>query len=141
MSAKKYFTKEEIVEVLKTADEYNVSDFECLFESMIRSSDYILGTYEAVGALENFKNDEELDRYRTGLDGIFGAIELVKWYEIDQFREQYTALDDPQQVANMIEYIRSETLFCKALRGAQINIKSEANKSNIKKFIEAAKKL
>lgn len=136
-----YFTKDEIIETMENAEEYGMDDFDELFTSMFNSEYYIIGTYEAAKALETFKNEEELDGYETDLDGVFGAIALVKQYETDHFVDVNTDLSDPEQVANMVEYIRGETLFYKALSNAGLDIDSEANKQTIKKFIEAAKKL
>lgn len=141
MIIKDYFTKDEIIEAMESAEEYGEPDFECLFDAMVNNCDYILGTYEAAQALETFKNDKRLDGYKTDLDGVFGAIELVKQYESDQFGDVSTPLDSPEKVANMVEYIRGETLFNGALDKVGLTRDSEATKQNIKKFIEAAKRL
>lgn len=136
-----YFTKDEIIEAMENAKEYHEPNFECLFDDMINSNDYIIGTYKASQALETFKNDEKLDGYETDLDGVFGAIELVEQYESDQFGDVSTPLDDPEKLANMVEYIRGETLFYKALNNAGLDINSKATEQNTQKFIEAAKRL
>jgi hypothetical protein len=136
-----YFTKDEIIKTMENAEEYDEPDFECLFDDMVKNCDYIIGTYEAAQALGTFKNDEKLDGYTTDLDGVFGAIELVKQYEFDQFGVVSTPLDDPEKLANMVEYIRRETLFNEALSKANLTIVSDVTKQSIKKFIEATKKL
>lgn len=136
-----YFTKDEIIEAMENAEGYGDPDFECLFEDMVSNNDYIIGTYEAVQALGTFKNDKKLDGYTTDLDGVFGAIELVKQYEFDQFGVVSTPLDDPEGLANMVEYIRCETLFNEALNKADLTIVSVATEQNTQKFIEAAKRL
>ena len=136
-----YFTKDEIIKTMENAEEYDEPDFECLFDDMVKNCDYIIGTYEAAQALGTFKNDEKLDGYTTDLDGVFGAIELVKQYEFDQFGVVSTPLEDPEKLANMVEYIRRETLFNEALSKANLTIVSDVTKQNIKKFIEATKKL
>lgn len=141
MLENEYFTKEEIVEAMENAEDYSVDDFDELFNSMFNSDYYIIGTYEAAKALETYKNDEELDGYKTALDGVFGAIELVEQYESDQFGEVSTPLDDPEKLANMVEYIRGENLFGEALSKADIDMDSEASNQNVEKFIETAKKL
>ena len=141
MLTNEYFTKDEIIEAMENAEEYGDPDFECLFDDMVNNNDYIIGTYEAVQALGTFKNDEKLDGYTTDLDGVFGAIELVKQYEFDQFGVVSTPLDDPEELANMVEYIRCETLFNEALNKADLTIVSEATEQNTQKFIEAAKRL
>ena len=136
-----YFTKDEIIKTMENAEEYDEPDFECLFDDMVKNCDYIIGTYEAAQALGTFKNDEKLDGYTTDLDGVFGAIELVKQYEFDQFGVVSTPLEDPEKLANMVEYIRRETLFNEALSKANLTIVSDVTKQNIKKFIDATKKL
>ena len=141
MLTNEYFTKDEIIEAMENAEEYGDPDFECLFDDMVSNNDYIIGTYEAVQALGTFKNDKKLDGYTTDLDGVFGAIELVKQYEFDQFGVVSTPLDDPEELANMVEYIRCETLFNEALNKADLTIVSEATEQNTQKFIEAAKRL
>jgi hypothetical protein len=141
MLTNEYFTKDEIIEAMENAEEYGDPDFECLFDDMVNNNDYIIGTYEAVQALGTFKNDKKLDGYTTDLDGVFGAIELVKQYEFDQFGVVSTPLDDPEELANMVEYIRCETLFDEALNKADLTIVSEATEQNTQKFIEAAKRL
>ena len=141
MLTNEYFTKDEIIEAMENAEEYGDPDFECLFDDMVNNNDYIIGTYEAVQALGTFKNDKKLDGYTTDLDGVFGAIELVKQYEFDQFGVVSTPLDDPEELANMVEYIRCETLFNEALNKADLTIVSEATEQNTQKFIEAAKRL
>jgi len=136
-----YFTKDEIIKTMQNAEDYSADDFDELFGYMFNSDYYIIGMYEASKALETYKNDEKLDGYTTDLDGVFGAIELVKQYESDQFGDVSTPLDNPEQVANMVEYIRGEMLFCEALSKANLDMDSETTKQNIKKFIEATKKL
>lgn len=141
MLSNDYFTKDEIIETMENAKEYDAPDFECLFESMISNNYYIVADYEAAQALETFKNNKKLDGYKTDLDGVFGAIELVKQYESDQFGEGYIPLDNPEEVANMVEYIRAKTLFNEALNHAKLKMNSKATEQNIKKFVEAAQKL
>lgn len=141
MLTNEYFTKDEIIETMQNAEDYSADDFDELFNYMFNSDYYIIGTYEASEALETYKNDEKLDGYETALNGVFGAIELVKQYESDQFGEASTPLDDPEKLANMVEYIRGESLFGEALIKASLDMDSETTKQNIKKFIEATKKL
>ena len=141
MLTNEYFTKDEIIETMQDAEDYSVNDFDELFNSMFNSDYYIIGRYEAAKALETYKNDEEVDGYKTAFDGVFGAIGLIEQYESDQFGQVSTPLGDPEQVANMVEYIQGETLFTKALNEAGLDIDSEATGQNIQKFIEATKKL
>ena len=141
MLTKEYFTKDEIIKTMQNAEAYSADDFDELFNSMFNSDYYIIGTYEASQALETFENDEKLDGHETTLDGVFGAIDLVKQYDLDQFGGVLTSLEDPEKLANMVEYIRGETLFNEALNKASLDMDSETTKQNIKEFIEAAKRL
>lgn len=141
MLEKEYFTKDGIIETLKKAEDYSVDSFDDLFNSMFNNNYYIIGTYKASKALETYKNDETLDGYETALDGVLGAIELVKQYESDQFGEVSTLLDNPEELANMIEYIRGESLFGETLNKAGLDFDSETTKENVKKFIAATKEL
>ena len=137
MLKNEYFTKDEIIEAMKNAEEYSTDDFDELFNS----DNYIIGTHEASQALEAYKNDEELDEYKTKLDGVLGAIELVKQYELDQFGKVSTPLEDPIKLASGVGYIRGENLFNEALNKAGLDMDSETTEQNNKKFITATKEL
>ena len=135
MLKNEYFTKDEIVKTMQNAKDYSVDSFDDLFNSMFNTNYYIIGTYKASKALETYKNDERIDGYKTDLDGVLGAIELIKQYESDQFGEVSTPLDNPERIANMIEYIRGESLFGEALSNAGLNPDSETTEKNLKNFI------
>lgn len=144
MLSQEYFTKDEIIETLKSAKDYSEDDFYDLCEAMFHRDDYIRGTHEASEALETYTNDKELDDgYETGLKGKTGAIVLVDRYELDQFAHIMTSLckDEDVKIASMVEYIRGKTLFNKALDKAKLSIVDKPTKENVKKFIEAAKRL
>lgn len=111
MLKNEYFTKEEIIDALQEAENYSADSFDELFNYMFNSDYYIVGTYESAEALGAFKNDENLDGYETRLDGVFGAIELVRQYELDQFGELDTPLDDPEKIATEVEYIRGGAII------------------------------
>ena len=141
MLEQEYFTKEQLVEVLQSATDYDTDSFDDLFNDMFNSDYYIVGKYEAAKALETFKNDETLDGYKTDLDGSFGAIELVKHYETNLFEQTPTPLDDPESVANTVEHIRGEHVFNEALDRAGLEFDSETTAENMYKFIEAVQTL
>ena len=141
MLINEYFTKEQLAEVLQGATDYSADDFDELFNDIFNSDYYIVGKYEAAKALETFKNDEALDGYATTLDGSFGAIELVKHYETNLFEQTPTPLDDPESVANTVEYIRGEHVFNEVLDRARLEFDSETTAENMYKFIEAVKTL
>lgn len=146
MLAQEYFTKDEIIETLKNAKDYSEDDFYDLCEDMFHRDVYIRGTHEAYEALDTYTNDEELDGYKIALkgrvlEGRVGAGALVDRYELDQYAHMLTSEFDDEKVATMVEYIRGKTLFNKALDKAGLTIVDKPTKENLKKFIEAAKRL
>ena len=71
---------------------------------------WIIGTYKASQALEEFSEEDQLYT-GTNLDGVFGAIEYVKNYETDQLGTVNTDLTDPEKVASMVAYINMECVL------------------------------
>ena len=71
---------------------------------------WIIGTYKASQALEEFNEEDQLYT-GTNLDGVFGAIEYVKNYETDQLGTVNTDLTDPEKVASMVAYINMECVL------------------------------
>lgn len=137
-----YFTKDEIIETMQNAKEYIANDFYDLCEAMFNRDYYIIDTHEASEALETYKNDKKLDGYKTKLDGTIGAMVLVERYELDQFGSILTPLfNEPEKIADRIEYIRGKRLFNETLNKADIDMFEATTKENLKKFIEATKKL
>ena len=128
-----FFTSEEILSKIQDNIEYYDGDcFDDLFNDLFNSSYYIIGTYAAAKALEQFTNDEDLDGFTTMLNGVFGAIDLVEQYEKFDFGEVTTDLSNPEQLANMVEYIRAEAVFSDVLDAAGLNIDDDINDSSIK---------
>ena len=86
-----YFTKKEALEDIKeTLESYN--GYYCDLHNEVFNTDYyIIGTYEAEKALEQY--------------GTFEAIRKIKEYENDNFGEVFTDLSDPEKIANMLYYI------------------------------------
>ena len=84
---------EAIIETLK--DGY--SGYYCDLHEIFNTDYYIIGTYEAKKALEEY--------------GIFNAIEKVQTYEKDNFGEVYTDLSDPEKLVNMLYYIIGEEVL------------------------------
>ena len=142
MLVKDYFTKDEIIETMRKAEDYSVDDFDELFNSMFNRNSYIIGTYAAAKALETYKNDEELDGYKTKLDGALGAMVLVERYELDHFGRILTPLySEPEKLANRVEYIRGKRLFNEALSKADIDLFEAPTEEILKNFIVAATEL
>lgn len=88
---KTYFTRKEAIEDIIFTLEY-YEDYYCDLHNEVFNTDYyIIGTYEAKQALEQY--------------GVFNAIEKIQEYEKDNFGEINTKLSDPEKVANMLYYI------------------------------------
>ena len=89
---------------------------------------YIIGTYEAKKALEEY--------------GVFEAIEKVQEYEMNNFGEVYTNLSDPEKVANMLWYIIGEEVLFEIMEDVEEfhnnwnNIATDETNAAILKAIE-----
>lgn len=141
MVENEYFAKDEIIETMKNAEDYSENDFYDLCEAMF-NRDYITGKHEASEALATYANDEELDGYETALEGEVGAAVLVERYELDQFASIRTPLfNEPEKLANRVEYIRGERLFNKALNKANLYTFEETTEENLAKFAKAVEDL
>ena len=90
---KQYFTKQEAMEDIKY---YLENGGDCygadLHHEVFNTDYYIIGTYKAKQALEQY--------------GVFNAIDEVQTYEKENFGEIYTDLSNPENVANMLYYIK-----------------------------------
>lgn len=92
MTKQKYFTHNEAIETLiEVIDTYAIDYYEDLHHYAFNEDYYIVGTYKAKKALEQY--------------GTFDAIEKVQTYEQNNFGEVLTDLGNPEAVANMLWYI------------------------------------
>lgn len=125
------FTKQELASqalaIMEDSDGQDYNDFDELFNACFNEDYYIIGTYKAAQALNDFKPNEDLDPVNTGslTEGAFGAIGLIQQYEEDNFGEVNTDLSDPEKVANMVAYIRGEVLFNEVLEDLDVDIDSD----------------
>lgn len=80
----------------------NVSEgvYACDLHNELFNTDYFIIGY---GAAEEFLKNCE--------DGIFGAIEIIKNYENDNFGQVSTDFSSSEKVANMYAYIKGEDLL------------------------------
>ena len=94
-----------------------------LHHELFNTDYFIVGYYEAVKFLESTQ------------EGIFGAIELIKEYEQDNFGQVRTDLSSSEKVANMFAYIKGEELIseCKTL---QNKWDKKLTKTDIKKIVK-----
>src|SRR5690606_16732444 len=102
MSLKEELMKEEarerIIECLKNG--YN-GYYSELHHEVFNTSYYIIRTWEAKKALDEYE--------------VWEAIEKVKTYEEDNFGEIYTDMSDPVKVVNMLFYIIGEEVIWEML--------------------------
>lgn len=90
--------REAIVEALRNG----YTGYYCdLHHEVFNTNYYIIGTYEAKKALEEY--------------GVFDAIKKVQEYEIDNFGGVYTDLSDPEKLINMLYYIIGEEVLWRML--------------------------
>lgn len=83
--------QEAIADIIETL-ENGFTGYYCDLHNEVFNTDYyIIGTYEAKKALEEY--------------GVFDAIRKVKEYEIDNFGELFTDIADPEKLVNMLYYI------------------------------------
>ena len=90
-NSKTYFTKKEALEDIKDTLEYYSGNYSDLHNETFNTNYYIVGTYEAEKALEQY--------------GVFEAIRKIQEYENDNFGEVLTDLSDPEKISNMLYYI------------------------------------
>lgn len=92
--------KRDIIEALQ--DGY--SSYYCDLHNEVFNTDYyIVGTYEAKKALEEY--------------GVFDALEKIQEYEKDNFGEIFTDLSDPEKLINMLYYIIGEEILYEMMEG------------------------
>ena len=90
-----YFTEVEALESVKEMLESGYNGYTCdLHHEVFNTDYYIIGTYEAKKALEQY--------------GVFEAIETIQEYEKNNFGEIHTSLGNPEEIANMLWYIIGE---------------------------------
>jgi len=114
--------RERIIECLK--DGY--TGYYCDLHNEVFNTDYyIIGTYQAKEALEEYD--------------VFEAIERVQTYEKENFGELYTDLSDPEKVINMLFYIIGEEVLWEMLEHSETlneNWNQEADEETNAKILE-----
>lgn len=132
--------KNEVLDVIiDNLEDYLGSDFET-FENDTFNTERNIGTREAALDLDKFVKDDATDYEETTLeDGAFAATQLVKAYEMDIDGKVSTDLTNPEQVADMIDYIRGTRVFEELLDEADFDLDDEITKESAKKIIELAK--
>lgn len=103
------FSEKAMLEVINQYLDDGYTNLEAIQESATNTDYYIIGTYKASQALEAF-DSEDMMIEDTQLEGVFGAIEYVKDYLVDELG---TSLDiekviNPEWLATMVAYINIE---------------------------------
>lgn len=92
---KQYFTEKEALQAVIETLESVYTGYYCDLHGEVFTSDaYIIGTYEAQKALEQY--------------GTFNAIQEVIEYQDNNFGEVMTDISSPEKVANTLWYIKGE---------------------------------
>jgi hypothetical protein len=105
------FSKKTMLEVINQYLDDGYTNLEAIQESATNTDYYIIGTYKAIQSLEAF-DSEDMMIEDTQLEGVFGAIEYVKDYLVDELG---TPLDpenitNPEWLATMVAYINIENV-------------------------------
>ena len=94
--------RERIIECLNDC----YTGYYCDLHNEVFNTDYyIIGTYQAKEALEEYD--------------VFEAIERVQTYEKENFGEVYTDLSDPEKLINMLFYIIGEEVLWEMLEHSE----------------------
>lgn len=134
MSKKELKMREEAREAIIEALRNGYTGYYCdLHNEVFNTNYYIIGTYEAKKALEEY--------------GVFDAIEKVQTYEENIFDKVYTDLSDPEKLINMLYYIIGEEVLYEMMNGIEAwednwnNLATEETNTEILKAIEEKQKV
>lgn len=106
MNKKEQEMREEARAAIIEALEDGYNGYYCDLHNEVFNTDYyIIGTYQAKKALEEY--------------GVFDAIEKIQTYEKDNFGEVYTDLSDPEKLINMLYYIVGEEVLFEMMNGVK----------------------
>jgi len=107
MTTKRELMREEAKEDIINKLQEGYNGYYCDLHNEVFNTDYyIIGTYEAKKALEEY--------------GVFDAIEKVQEYEKDNFGEITTDLSNPEKLANMLYYIIGEEVLFEIMEDVNI---------------------
>lgn len=133
--------KEEVLdEMLDRVEDYEGSDFDTFENEVFNDEERNMYYNEAKDELEKFVSDEDLDGYET-VDGVFGAIELIKEYESTEFGEVNTDFSNPCDIANMIDFIRGGNVFGEVMEKAGLDMDDDISAENLKLFRETVQEM
>lgn len=117
MLSREEVMREEAKAAIIEALENDYDGYYCDLHNEVFNTDYyIIGTYEAKKALEEY--------------GVFEAIKKVQEYEKDNFGEIYTDLGNPEAVVNMLYYIIGEEVLLEIMDGVEPWLENWDNLAN-----------
>ena len=121
--------REEARGAIIEALESGYSGYYCDLHNEVFNTDYyIIGTYRAKEALNEY--------------GVFEALNKVRTYEKDNFGEVYTDLSDPEKLINMLYYIIGEEVLSEMMDGItawEDNWNNQADKETNAEILKAVK--
>lgn len=121
--------REEARGAIIEALESGYSGYYCDLHNEVFNTDYyIIGTYRAKEALNEYD--------------VFEALNKVQSYEKDNFGEVYTDLSDPEKLINMLYYIIGEEVLSEMMDGItawEDNWNNQADKETNAEILKAVK--
>ena len=121
--------REEARGAIIEALESGYSGYYCDLHNEVFNTDYyIIGTYRAKEALNEY--------------GVFEALNKVRTYEKDNFGEVYTDLSDPEKLINMLYYIIGEEVLSEMMDGItawEDNWNNQADEETNAEILKAVK--
>lgn len=127
MNSKEKAMRKEAREAIIEALEDGYDGYYCdLHNEVFNTGYYIIGTYQAQKALEEY--------------GVFDALKKVQTYEENNFDKIYTDLSDPEKLINMLYYIIGEEVLCEMMNGIDAwekNWNNQADKETNAEILQA----
>ena len=121
--------REEARSAIIEALENGYSGYYCDLHNEVFNTDYyIIGTYRAKEALNEYD--------------VFEALNKVQTYEKDNFGEVYTDLSDPEKLINMLYYIIGEEVLSEMMDGItawEDNWNNQADEETNAEILKAVK--
>ena len=105
MSKEKEMREEARAAIIEALEDGYTGYYCDLHHEVFNTDYYIVGTYEAKEALNEY--------------GVWDAIEKVQTYEKDNFGEVYTDLSNPEKLVNMLYYIIGEEVLYEMMDGIE----------------------
>lgn len=122
------FSEKTMLEVIKSDLDDGYTSLEAIQQDN-ESSYWIIGTYKASQALEEFDGEDEL-AYETTLDGVFGAIQYVQAFEEELGDQLNSDTIDPENIANIVAFINMQYTIEDVLNHFNYNFSADDELTN-----------